>query len=76
MKTFCFIIKSKLHDNPCINEVLGLPSSLLTYQDWNFSKSTSTLKSDLQKKKKIQKLEKYFLLRKGNGLFFNLKLVS
>ena len=50
-KPFCLIIKSKLHVNQCINEeVLGLQSSLLCYQDWNFSKSTSALKSDLKKK--------------------------
>ena len=48
---FCFIAatdaESKLHDNdnPCINEeVLGLKSSLLSYQGWNFSKSTNTLR--------------------------------
>ena len=37
-------------------------------------KSTRALKSDFFQKKK--KIWKYFLWKKGNGLFFNLKQVS
>ena len=53
----CFIISNKFHDNPCINEeVLGLQSSLLRYQGWNFSKFTNTLRSNFWEKwNEIQK---------------------
>ena len=40
----------KIHNNPCINDDLGLQSSLLRYQGWNFLNFTNTLRSNFWKK--------------------------
>ena len=50
MKTPLHYHLKQLHDNPCINEVWRIASSLLKYQGWNFSKSTNTLISNFWKK--------------------------
>ena len=66
LKPLCFIIKSKLHDNPCINEeVLGLQSSLLRYLSglkfFQVHKRTKTRFFNNNNK---------ILEKKGNGSFF------
>ena len=75
MKTSLLHHLKQNHINPCINEDLGLQSSLLRYQGWNSSKSTNTLRSNFWKKIKWN-LKIYPLGINKNLLIYHLKQTS